>query len=269
MTPLAQEITRQICLPPNKRTIVDPYGMLAHWDDVHCFECSAVYDIVQEIAFKINDGILPDINTTFLPAPKMFVERKVNNVIIGDFIVDDHVEQGVAMVWKAASLDSSVRCLPIGGIKIREGWTKEFDPGWSVAQHKHTDEQMFLAELIRCHGFLACINTPRVIGRRTHPPHAGLQRRLSRACGMVGKFPLHAWTEITLEVTPPEWADESVQEGFRSGGKMPLHFVRKHLRIRNGKLGWVRAHMRGDPAIRIKQSRYTVVPGKNAEMAFA
>ena len=50
---------------------------------------------------------------------------------------------------------------------------------------------------------LALINSPKVIGRRQHLPHAGLERKLTKSMGMTGKFPLHAWTEIFLDIGEP------------------------------------------------------------------
>lgn len=109
---------------------------------------------------------------------------------------------------------------------------------------------------------LAMINTPRIIGRRQYMPHAGLQRRLAAAKGMVGKFPLHAWTEIKLEVRPPEEAGDAEHQTYLTGEKA-LHFCRAHLRVRLGKLEYVRSHWRGNPALGIKQSRYTLVPPRD------
>ncbi len=48
---------------------------------------------------------------------------------------------------------------------------------------------------------LALINTPRIVGQRTHAPHRGLQKRLLRGRRPIGKFPLRAWTEILLRIT--------------------------------------------------------------------
>lgn len=119
------------------------------------------------------------------------------------------------------------------------------------------------------YGALALINTPRLIGRRQHMPHAGLQRRLAAERGMVGKFPLRGWTEIVLEVTPPIIADEQMHEARLTGGRC-LHFCREHLRIVGGvvvtingrreviggKETKVKAHWRGDAALGIKRTRY-------------
>lgn len=118
------------------------------------------------------------------------------------------------------------------------------------------------------YAILAIINSPRIVGRRTHRPHAGLQRALRRARGLgVGKFPLRGWTEIILEITPPQVDVSGRVHETRLTGRRALHFVRQHLRIRNGGLELVSAHWRGDAALGIKRSRYKVVPPRNQATA--
>ena len=107
------------------------------------------------------------------------------------------------------------------------------------------------------YGLLAIINTPRVIMRRQHMPHAGLQRALIASRRITGKYPLLAWQELQLKVQPPD-IDESDHEAHLTGARA-LHFCRAHLRIRLGRLELVSAHWRGDPALGIKQTRYRVV----------
>lgn len=110
---------------------------------------------------------------------------------------------------------------------------------------------------------LAIINTPRLIGRQTHQPHRGLEKALLAQRKVIGSFPLHAWTEIKLEINAPKDATgDPAMEGHLTGEKC-LHFCRAHLRIRIGQLEIVRAHWRGDAALGIKQSRYGVVPPRH------
>ena len=111
------------------------------------------------------------------------------------------------------------------------------------------------------YSLLACINTPKVIGRRQRMPNAKLESRLMKQAGITGKYPLRAWTEIILEVGPPREDKNGIVEG-RLTGTRALHFVRRFLRIRNGKLEMVSPHWRGDAAVGIKRSRYKAVPQK-------
>jgi hypothetical protein len=112
-----------------------------------------------------------------------------------------------------------------------------------------------------CYAFLALINTPRIIGRRQHMPHERVEREKLKALGLVGKFPLHAWTEIVLKVAPPDdRTGEPSTEGHLTGERC-LHFVRTFLRVRMGQLEYVESHWRGNPALGMKRSRYRLEPG--------
>jgi hypothetical protein len=107
-------------------------------------------------------------------------------------------------------------------------------------------------------GFLALINTPKIVGRITHLPHAGLQRKLTHAYSMPGKYPLQAWHEIKLHVTVPYEQNNEKVDGYLTGTRA-LHFCRSYLRIRQGRLELVNWHWRGNPAIGLKQTRYKVM----------
>lgn len=86
-------------------------------------------------------------------------------------------------------------------------------------------------------------------------PHRKVERELTKAFGL-GKFPLRAWTELRLTVAKPAEIDDGESHEAHLTGRRALHFCRKHIRIRNGKLEYVSAHWRGDPALGIKQTRY-------------
>jgi hypothetical protein len=126
-----------------------------------------------------------------------------------------------------------------GGPQVSDGWPK-FGP-----------DNLLLA-------FLLFINTPRVVGRRQHTPHRGLQKRLLKERGPIGRFPLNGWTEILLHVTPPHdaFGDDCAEAHLT--GQRALHFCRAHLRVRLGRLEFVRSHWRGDASLGVKQSRYRV-----------
>lgn len=131
------------------------------------------------------------------------------------------------------------------------------DIGEKIINNREAEfEREMRRDAVLLFGALAFINSPRIIGRRQHMPHRGLERELLRQQKVIGKFPLHAWTEIVLEVTPPKEADGQHEYEAHLTGKRALHFVRAHLRIRDGKLSFVKAHWRGDAALGIKQSRY-------------
>ena len=100
---------------------------------------------------------------------------------------------------------------------------------------------------------LAIINSPRIIDRKVHRAHKGLVREMK----LHGRLPPQEWTEIVLRTTPPKSAHH---DGSVMSGKKALHFCRKHIRFRLGRLEWVSAHWRGDPAIGVVKSRYVVRP---------
>lgn len=98
------------------------------------------------------------------------------------------------------------------------------------------------------------INTPGVLGMRQHQPHAGLARRMAKLG--VGRFPLRAWSEVTVRTST-----KIVDSEFESGPSFHkcLHFVRAHKRhYKDGGISLVKAHWRGDPALGIKRTRYKV-----------
>jgi hypothetical protein len=104
---------------------------------------------------------------------------------------------------------------------------------------------------------LALINSPRVIGRQLYYPHMRAEREKLKKLKLVGKFPLHAWTEILLRVAtrPEDHSGDDPQEAHLTGEKC-LHYCRSFLRIRNGMLEYVIGHWRGNPALGMRRSRY-------------
>lgn len=273
MTPFAQAILNDSAQPKLKRKFLTepdvytdvPSALLK----AHSFEISAVVDLAADLigrrSEKLRGGqIWPkqDSALAFLPAETTWIEYQHNTPVKhrAGLLLDQkdsiaccvfcREEKGVMGAY-------SELYFPLSGEENFGNWLGETDSSERVA----TKEDANLA-IKTIYAFLAIINTPRVIGRRQHMPHAGLQRKLAGKHGMVGKFPLRAWTEIVLEVRPPEM-DESEQETRLTGGKA-LHFVRAHLRIQNGQLVLVSPHWRGDPALGMVQSRYRLTPPKRA-----
>lgn len=243
MTPLAQRILRELSLPVKRRTFDDRTGLLKRMDDVHCFECSAVRELAIDVASEAFDGRI-DSSLAFLPAPKTWIE-----------FVEDGVRCGVLLEERFKRDDGSVYTARVTWVI---GGSKSIDGGFLVLDSPM--ETVVGGKEMACMlvGLLAMINTPRIIGRRQHMPHRGLERRLSQAMGLQGKFPLHAWTEILLHVTPPKDASDDPSIEAHLTGKKALHFCRAHLRVKMGRLEFVRAHWRGDGSLGIKQSRYRI-----------
>lgn len=264
MTPLAHRIVKELTLPLKDRTFKDQCGLLQRMDDVHCFDVTEVFNLAADLALSIHDtcarmGELKLMETqTFLPAPSTWIEW--SNGGGREAVLLEYDARGQIATSRWAFGDSArflsarkagVLSLTGDGVHAASNWpaVRCFDGegetearGWNY---------MVLA-------LLAIINSPRLIGRKQHMPHRGLERRLANAKGLVGKFPLHAWTELKLSVSDiGKRADGTEHEAHYTGEKC-LHFCRAHLRIRNGKLERVQAHWRGNPALGIKRTRYKV-----------
>lgn len=249
MTPLAHRITKELTLPVKRRTFDDRAGLLRRMDDVHCFEVSEVVGLARAMQGQMGEhGV--DERSTFLPAPKTWVEWSEGRGRYGYLL--EEVGDGEVRVTGACDFGQS-----------SFGTWKESPFALTYSPWKGTpteDLSAFLASgrASQEHflSVLAIINTPRIIGRRQHMPHRGLERRLTKALGVQGKFPLNAWTEIKLQVGPPKDMSGDGSTEAHLTGQRALHFCRSHLRIRLGRLELVRSHWRGDASLGIKQSRY-------------
>lgn len=260
MTPLAHRIANEMTLPVKKRTFVDEAGLLGRFDDIHCFEVSAVtdlaFDLAREFAAGNDSGLAVFGGLAFLPAPRTWIECDTGVGRLGMHLSDRGDGWGIVRVavqepgeWRSAELGE----IPLDenpdlgvAMKIVDGWTG-----------KQADRIVW-----HLYAFLSMINSPRRIGQRVHMPHAGLQRALARAHRGVGKYPLNAWTEITHKVAPPVDASNEAEWRDYLSNRMPLHFVRAHKRRIPDRFGsWVLipAHWRGDAALGIKLTRYRLV----------
>ncbi len=261
MTPLALAILKERLLPPAKRTLEDGCGILEKIDDIHCFEVSDVVDIARGLARapeltvreQTDRFVAMADRTTFLPAPKTWIEYIDKGVRVGWLLTESgnraevrHAGSGRGRSWSAFPEVCSF------GLGAKGGDPEElFVPAGMSDEASHAK----MWQIIELQAFLALINTPRVIGRREHEPHRGIERRLRAAHG-DDAFKLHGWAEIKLDVNSAEGAPET--DGDRMTGQKALHFCRAHLRMKLGRVEIVRAHWRGDAALGIKPARYTV-----------
>lgn len=283
MTPLAHLITKQLTLPVRER-IEDAadsnvagtdFRLYAQMADVHCFDLTEVRDMMCDLAYKLADssqGIGP---LGFLPAPKTWIEwDESSRCGRSGFLLEESIDGAYyrsAFAQNPSTWDSETFAdLGVDRSSYRSwGWDEKtplhsagvaacgraagcFYPGDDVG------EERMPGDTAQIYAALALINSPRMIGRRQHAPHRGLEKKLLGRRAVIGCFPLHAWTEIKLEVMPPvDGSSEGVHEDHLTGQRA-LHFCRSHLRIRLGRLEVVRAHWRGDAVLGIKQSRYMV-----------
>lgn len=273
MTPLAHAIVVDSALPLKDRRYGDLAKQLGMLDGLHFFECSAVADMAAEMAEKSCAAFLAGHDQlAFLPAPRVLLDIAGNPGFIGRdpkvtrqaLLLAERSDGKCDVTWilmghgRITTTPGVFMVIPLRGSVDRSTvhFSRDAVPGFGP------DHASAMASFI--YSLLAMINTPRIIGRRVHSPHSGLQRKIAAAHRIPGKYPLQAWHELVLEVTPPR--DESgiaPRETRLSGGKA-LHFVRCHLRIRLGQLELVSAHWRGDEALGLKQTRYRIVPPRKA-----
>lgn len=270
MTPLVARTLRDLTLAKSQRTFQDVADVLATLSSAHCFECSEIIEAATDIAVQSWEGLFSKHRdtrkgifaaSTFLPSPLTVIEyRGANGGPREAHVLKEQCDGWCD--WRVI-LEGPFRSAALGGLSLSAFVSDDHaigvDPSPAILRmiDANIDGKaagFFLSTAGKLRSLLAMINAPRIIGRRQHMPHAGLQRKIARSKGMVGKFPLRAWTEIVLEVSPPK---EAVGEyEARLSGAKALHFCRAHLRVRNGQLEYVRAHWRGDPALGIKRSRY-------------
>lgn len=299
MTPLASRLAKQLVVPKRKRWLTDEGCTLVrqHLDDTHCFEVTAAVELERELRDTVQkqgaqDGSQFIGQYVFLPAPKTWIEyfhpqlgRHAFSLIetptddataaFATWFIDDAINPlgWISLVSDdyrvAAWPDDPMRRFRLSLPTDRAAETVVCDLIELLARSHGDGSQSsgvgLLAQyLMSCiHMFLIVINTPRIVGRKQHMPNRNLERKLMQKLS-AGKFPLHAWTEIKLEIAKPPEIDDGEPHEAHLTGRRALHFCRKHIRIRNGKLEYVRAHWRGDPAIGIKRSRYVLTKGAGA-----
>lgn len=255
MTPLARRIVSDTCKPLRDRRFGDPGNVAPRMGDAHCFEVSEVVELAEDLGRDlVRKDHHPD-TLGFLPAPKTWIEFRAKDGSRHGYLLEDN-GRGSASVRRAALAPSGAMGSHhyVGELLLSpSSWDGDF-PALMVAEGRSESELKGVVATF--YGFLAIINTPRIVGRKTHTPSVSLEKRVVNSRGIVGSFPLRAWTELVLSATPPDLVDGEVEAHFT--GRKALHFVRAHLRIRLGKLELVSAHWRGDGSLGIKQSRYKV-----------
>lgn len=278
MTPTVHALLRSYSDPKARAAVHDPDGILPRLTDAHCFEMSAVVGMAKQLGSDlVNAGVAPQSRLAFLPAPVTVLDsgytlKDSAGVPLQTRSADMLIETAGGRMADVYCLTAREHChhatdaiVPVGRIWLQEdaevsGYAIPVSPEEDLRRWEGSDppRMAYASRKADIYAELALINTPRIIGRRQHMPHSGLQRRLAAALKMPGKYPLRAWSEIVLEVHAPEVARGEF-EARLTGGKA-LHFCRAHLRVRNGKVEFVSAHWRGDPALGMKQTRYRVVP---------
>lgn len=267
MTPLAQALLNDLCLPVRKRTYRGP-PLTPLMTDIHCFEVSAIAELARDQLPRFVDSI--QSVELRLPAEKVWLEFKVKKsrgvphdgrmaALLSQR--DDQADVTLFTEQPNELMGSpSFVSLPLG---LGGDWSAIV--GASKGAGGHALPRGTAHALLLCAAFLTMINAPKSWGRTIHQPHAGLQRKLVRSLGVNGKFPLRAWTEIRL-LAGPQIANGRARDGHLSGTKA-LHFSRGHFAPRWGKMTWISPCWKGDASKGVKRSRYCVVPPRSGGAA--
>lgn len=235
MTPLAMKIFRQMAMPAARSQFSDD-NMFAELREPHCFEATEVIPLLDIIDHQPSEAVDAAF---FLPAPETWIEWHAAEVGRQGIYLKDHAD-GIHM-FRFNATRSVFVCR----------WTAAHQ--WADPNpHASVDHIIEHWRIASC--FLAAINTPRLIGRREHQPHRGLERELSKTSAPLE---LRPWTEIKLEILPQAAGKGGVAVP-QLVGKRCLHFCRSHLRVQANRLVVVRSHWRGDAALGLKQSTYRV-----------
>ena len=252
MTPLARKIVNELTLPIKQRSFRDASGLLKKMSDVHCFDCTEAYDLIESLTVDILRRPTAIGPLAFLPADRTWIEFSWGQARTGFLLCQSGNHDATIDLahWQGPTFGS----YDFGGMQLVGSIDGAIGPRLLVNDNY---EDLYIG--FNLYAALALINTPRIIGRKQHMPHRGLERRLVAKRGLIGKFPLHAWTEIKLEVCAPKDAsgDGSLEAHYT--GERALHFCRAHLRVRLGKVEIVKGHWRGDASLGIKQSRYKLI----------
>lgn len=270
MTPLAHRIVKELTLPKRDRTFFDAGSLLPMMSDIHCFECSDVQDVAFDLVFKLDEqrNSREDISfgdTLFLPAEKTWIERRCAGGRIGVLLSASHEDNLATCIWATDGIADGgshifMSAPDRGSLLLNE---RRILASASLprasSDPRDKDCEFGYADTLLLYAFLSIINTPRIIGRKQHMPHRGLERSLIAMRHVIGKFPLHAYTEIKLRVTPPKDLSSDRSREAHLTGDRALHFCRSHLRVRLGTLEVVKGHWRGDGSLGIRQSRYKLV----------
>jgi hypothetical protein len=262
MTPLASYLAKQIAARPKHREHAwsNPENLAElrkSLDDVRCFEVTACLPLLIEVkkaaasSTHALDAMCKD--HVFLPSPRTWIEwiGEKNGNRIALRLEEGKDEDGKDTIWVTAFCAQTASV--VGEILTNSALCRTHD-GKTLFTDEEANELLSAAVTA-----LVLINSPRIIGQEKHKPGYGLRKHLSQSTE-TKSFKLQEWTEIKLQVTKPRDIDDGEPHTDQLTGKRALHFCRKHIRIRLGKLEYVSAHWRGDPAIGIRQSRYVVTP---------
>lgn len=263
MTPLARKIALQLTLPVSARCDHDDEArVIEKMDDVHCFDCTNINYICYEFAEKLLRQEVYIEEAAFLPAPKTWIELRCSTVDESDreaFLLIEDKSGNKCDVFSIISIDDWYASHYVGQLRLYCPISNVRGSVVPISWEGRSGDDYDRLEPFFVYALLSLINAERGVSRRVHAPHKTLQKRLLAQRKVIGRFPLHAWTEIVLPVGERPSPEGAVGASGLTGERC-LHFVRKFRRTRLGRTEYVRAHWRGDGSLGIKRSRYRLDP---------
>ena len=257
MPPLALMIYRELCKPVAQRRLPVDDGWRAAFDEAHYFCVNGIKPLAHEmyeVGYENSSGVAK--RWGWLPFPTVWLEWVDGKSRVAILIRAS--KQGdpfsvLGQLWLVGNAD--------GGFNVKRhdyvncGCVLELPKG---VDHSMWEAEKYLTAVIR--SSFQYINKPQNVGLTVRQPHAGLARKLAKAHGMVGKFPLRAWTEVRLDGRTRDHGGKVIEGGHSL--RRCQHWVRTHIRPSTGAL--IMAHVRGDPSLGMKRSRYVCSPGAMA-----
>lgn len=243
----------------------DPYFIFRN--EFHAFEVTAIAGLCMPVYLQMLSGGLPSIEWSFLPAPNTWIETAVPYLgrRQGAMLTADKNGDWCLLSAVAEESNGDIVQFPAGMMALAPQLERcaLCEDGSEPIARRPPD--MFAAEFdgilrakfIEYYTYLLMINTPKLINRKTHVAHRGLQRDLRRLGGLT--FPLQAWTEILLPITTIDGAGMRV-DASGLAGRVCLHWTRSHKRRIAGVWTLIKDYWSGDASLGIKQSRYSLIP---------
>jgi hypothetical protein len=252
MTPLAQHLLNDWCKPKAQRRVADPCDALRFMPDAKCFDTSRLTTAGVPPPPKGAFGQKDFEDRVFLPAPVTFLDWGHIGCLLLQTPYPGGRDAFIACTANREGVQPIATAFKGADERLKWAHLDAKEPVFSVPElQRKSDIQVVFATL-----FL--LSVPHLVDLRVHQPHAGLQRKVAQAKGQVGRYPLQAWSEVTIFASADPLIDDRRDAEIEShlSGQKCLHFVRSFLRWRRGQLERVKAHWRGDPALGMKRTRY-------------
>jgi hypothetical protein len=244
-------------------SILDPFP-----NDTKCFELTEAAGLLLSL---VRDAKTKGIAyaMSFLPAPLTWLEMDVGGGRLVAIYLRELKEQLLSELTYIEANDKYSKAVKFPPIQL----LSDSDPDeWAItatqyvidnyqppSSREDTLKNVYNMVLFT-YSALAVINSPRIVGRVDNQPMVKLSKDQGKRTGQP--YRLLPWHRVQLNITPS--ARDGGDPARTLSGPRALHYCRQHLRIKRGKLEYVRGHFRGDAAVGISRSYYSVTDGAGA-----